>query len=851
MLEKKYDHKEVENGKYDRWVKNNYFKAGDLTKEAFSIVIPPPNVTGKLHLGHAWDTTLQDIIIRYKKMFGYDALWLPGMDHAAIATEVKVVDRLKEKGINKRDLGRDGFLEKAWEWKDEYAKTIREQWGKLGLALDYSRERFTLDEGLNKAVRKVFVDYYNEGIIYRGERIINWDPVQKTALSNEEVIYKDVEGAFYHIKYFIEGTKDYLEVATTRPETLFGDTAVAVNPKDERYNKLIGKNVILPVVNKLIPIVGDEHADPSFGTGVVKITPAHDPNDFEVGKRHNLPFVVVMNEDATMNENAGIYEGMDRFECRRKLVSDLKEADLLIKIEKMMHSVGHSERTGVMIEPYLSKQWFVNMDELSKKVLENQKDKDNKINFVPKRFEKILNNWMSDCHDWCISRQLWWGHRIPAWYKGDEVFVGMNAPEGSGWRQDEDVLDTWFSSALWPFSTLGWPDNTDDLKRYFPNDVLVTGYDIIFFWVCRMAFQSLKLTGKRPFKDCLIHGLIRDKMGRKMSKSLGNGVDPMDVIDEYGADSLRWFLTTNSAPGQDLRYDEDKVKATWNFINKIWNASRFVLMNTEDLKEYDLSSLTTSDKWILTKLNKTIKEVIKNMDKYDFNVVGAVLYKFIWDNFCDTYIEYSKVSIDNISTKSTLIIVLTSILKMLHPFMPYVTDEIYDKLPIKECENIILSNYPKYDKNLVFKKDEEEIDVLENVIATLRNVKKENDLPKGFKLINNFKDDYKYIIDNNKEILTRLLKCDIILSSNEEMTSLDVSFSYGTLTILYEGESKKDNKELLLKQKDSLERSIGRREKLLSNTGYVNNAPENIVMTERKKLSEEKDELKEIIDKLK
>ena len=851
MLEKKYDHKEVENGKYDRWVKNNYFKAGDLTKEAFSIVIPPPNVTGKLHLGHAWDTTLQDIIIRYKKMFGYDALWLPGMDHAAIATEVKVVDRLKEKGINKRDLGRDGFLEKAWEWKDEYAKTIREQWGKLGLALDYSRERFTLDEGLNKAVRKVFVDYYNEGIIYRGERIINWDPVQKTALSNEEVIYKDVEGAFYHIKYFIEGTKDYLEVATTRPETLFGDTAVAVNPKDERYNKLIGKNVILPVVNKLIPIVGDEHADPSFGTGIVKITPAHDPNDFEVGKRHNLPFVVVMNEDATMNENAGIYEGMDRFECRKKLVSDLKEADLLIKIEKMMHSVGHSERTGVMIEPYLSKQWFVKMDELSKKVLENQKDKDNKINFVPKRFEKILNNWMSDCHDWCISRQLWWGHRIPAWYKGDEVFVGMNAPEGSGWRQDEDVLDTWFSSALWPFSTLGWPDNTDDLKRYFPNDVLVTGYDIIFFWVCRMAFQSLKLTGKRPFKDCLIHGLIRDKQGRKMSKSLGNGVDPMDVIDEYGADSLRWFLTTNSAPGQDLRYDEDKVKATWNFINKIWNASRFVLMNTEDLKDYDLSSLTTSDKWILTKLNRTIKEVIKNMDKYDFNVVGAVLYKFIWDNFCDTYIEYSKVSIDNVSTKSTLIIVLTSILKMLHPFMPYVTDEIYDKLPIKECENIILSSYPKYDKNLVFKKDEEEIDILENVIATLRNVKKENDLPKGFKLINNFKDDYKYIIDNNKEILTRLLKCDIILSSNEEMTSLDVSFSYGTLTILYEGESKKDNKELLLKQKDSLEKSIERREKLLSNTGYVNNAPENIVMAERKKLSEEKDELKEIIDKLK
>ncbi len=851
MLEKKYNHKVVEEGKYDKWLKNDYFKAGNLNKKAFSIVLPPPNVTGKLHLGHAWDTSLQDIIIRYKKMLGYDALWLPGMDHAAIATEVKVVDRLKEQGINKRDLGRDGFLEKAWQWKEEYAKTIRKQWGKLGLCLDYSKERFTLDDGLSKAVKKVFVDYYNEGLIYRGERIINWDPIQKTALSNEEVIYKDVAGAFYHLKYFIEGTNDYLEVATTRPETLFGDTAVAVNPKDERYNKLIGKKVILPVVNKLIPIIGDEHADPEFGTGVVKITPAHDPNDFEVGKRHDLPFVIVMNEDATMNENAGIYNGMDRFEAREKLVADLKDANLLIKVKKMTHSVGHSERTGVMIEPRLSKQWFVKMDELSKKVLENQKDKDNKINFIPKRFEKIFNNWMSNCHDWCISRQLWWGHRIPAWYKNDEVYVGMTAPKGVGWHQDEDVLDTWFSSALWPFATLGWPDNTADLNRYFPNDVLVTGYDIIFFWVCRMAFESLKLTGKRPFKYCLIHGLIRDKMGRKMSKSLGNGVDPMDVIDEYGADSLRWFLTTNSAPGQDLRYDEDKVKATWNFINKIWNASRFVLMNIGDLKKVDVSSLTSSDKWILTKLNKTIKEVRKNMDKYDFNVAGAVLYKFIWDDFCDVYIEYSKVSIDNIATKSTLLIQLTSILKMLHPFMPYVTDEIYDKLPIKDFENVVLSSYPSYDKKLVFEKEEAEIDVLNSVISTLRNVKKENELPKGFNLINNFKDEYKYIIDNNKKILTRILKCDIILSSDEEMKSLDVSFAYGTLKVLYKGESKKNNKELLLKQKDSLERSIERREKLLANPGYVNNAPEAIVLSERKKLSEEKDELKEILNKLK
>ena len=851
MLDKKYDHIKVEKGKYDSWVKHNYFKAGDLTKEAFSIVIPPPNVTGKLHLGHAWDTTLQDIIIRYKKLDGYDALWLPGMDHAAIATEVKVVDRLKKEGINKRDLGREGFLDKAWEWKEEYASTIRSQWGKLGLALDYSRERFTLDEGLNKAVNEVFVRYYNEGIIYRGERIINWDPVQKTALSNEEVIYKDIPGAFYHIKYFIEGSSDYLEVATTRPETLFGDTAVAVNPEDERYNKLIGKNVILPVVGKLIPIVGDEHADPTFGTGVVKITPAHDPNDFEVGNRHNLDRVVVMNEDATMNSNAGKYEGMDRFECRDALIKDLKDSNLLIKIEEMTHSVGHSERTGVMVEPYLSKQWFVDMKELSKKVLENQENKDTKVNFVPERFEKILNNWMSDCHDWCISRQLWWGHRIPAWYKEDKVYVGLDEPKEDGWKRDEDVLDTWFSSALWPFSTLGWPDKTSDFDRYFPNSVLVTGYDIIFFWVCRMVFQSLKLTGKRPFKDCLIHGLIRDKEGRKMSKSLGNGVDPMDVIDSYGADSLRWFLTTNSSPGQDLRYDEDKIKATWNFINKIWNASRYVLMNTEDLKEINLNDLTSSDKWILTKLNKTIKSVRKSMDKYDFNIVGKELYKFIWEDFCDTYIEYSKVSIDNISTKSCLILVLTDIIKMLHPFMPYVTDEIYSSLPIKNSENVILSSYPKYDKAQVYKESEKEIDALISIISSIRNIKAENDIPKGFGIINNFKEEYKYIIDDNKDILTRQLKCDIIISSSSEEVQKDVPFSYGTLTLCYKGkEITKEDIEALEKEKDALISSIERRKKLLSNTGYVNNAPEKIVNLEREKLNDEENKLKTLLDKL-
>ena len=670
MLEKKYDHKMVEEGKYENWLNHKYFESGDLSKKPYAIVIPPPNVTGKLHLGHAWDTTLQDIIIRFKRMQGYDALWVPGMDHAGIATQAKVDAKLKDMGINPRSLERTEWLKYAWDWKNEYAENIHKQWAKMGLSLDYTKERFTLDSGLSDAVKYVFVTLYNEGLIYRGERIINWDPQAMTALSNEEVIYKDVPGAFYHIKYFIEGTNDYLEVATTRPETLFGDTAVAVNPNDERYKDLIGKNVVLPIVNKLIPIIGDEHADPEFGTGIVKITPAHDPNDFEVGNRHNLERIIVINPDGTMNENALVYNGLDRFLCRKKLVEDLKNSGLLISVEEITHSVGHSERTGVMVEPYLSKQWFVKMRPLADRVLENQKDKDSKVNFVPERFEKIMNHWMEITYDWCISRQLWWGHRIPAWYKGEEVYVGMEAPTEDGWIQDEDVLDTWFSSALWPFSTLGWPEETDLLKRYYPNNVLVTGYDIIPFWVNRMTFQGLHFTGKRPFKDCLIHGLIRDKEGRKMSKSLGNGVDPMDVIDEYGCDALRYFLSTSSALGQDLRYDEEKVKSTWNFINKLWNASRFCLMNIEDLKGYDFSNLDVQDKWILSKLNKVINKVTKNMESYEFNNAGGELYNFIWSDFCDSYIEMSKFSLDSVSTKSTLCYVISAILKMLHPFMP-------------------------------------------------------------------------------------------------------------------------------------------------------------------------------------
>jgi len=848
MLEKKYNHIEVEKNKYNNWKEKGYFNSGDLSKKSYAIVIPPPNVTGKLHLGHAWDTTLQDIMIRFKRMDGYDALWLPGMDHAAIATEAKVVKRLKEKGIDKYEYGREKFLEACWDWTHEYSDNIREQWAKLGLSVDYNKERFTLDEGLSNAVRKVFVDLYNQGLIYRGERIINWDPVALTALSNEEVIYKDDEGAFYHLKYFIEGTDKYLEVATTRPETLFGDTAVAVNPNDERYNKFIGKNVILPIVGKLIPIVGDEHADPEFGTGVVKITPAHDPNDFEVGNRHNLERIVVMNPDATMNANAGIYAGLNRFECREKLVNDLKEKDLLIKIVKMTHSVGHSERTDSVVEPYLSKQWFVKMRPLADRVLENQKDKDKKVNFVPERYEKIMNHWMEITYDWCISRQIWWGHQIPAWYKGDEVYVGMNAPIGDGWVQDPDTLDTWFSAALWPFSTMGWPDNTPALERYYPNNVLVTGYDIIPFWVNRMTFQGLHFTDKRPFKDCLIHGLIRDKQGRKMSKSLGNGVDPMDVIDEYGCDSLRFYLSTSTAAGTDLRYDEDKVKATWNFVNKLWNASRYVLMNLEDFKseDYTLDNLTLSDKWIISKLNKLIKKVRNHMEKYEFNVVGTELYNFIWNDFCDWYIELSKKNMNNTS-KSVLLKVLTDILKLLHPFMPYVTEEIYLMLPMHDA-SIMISNYPVYNKDEVYTKEEKEQELIIEFIQKIRKVKLDNNIGKEYYLEINDE-----LLLNNINSILGMLKLDSsnLINDDKNLTSIDVNFNNNIVKVYYDNkENEAQNKELLLKEKERLTSSIARREKLLSNENYVAKAPANIVENERQQLLKEKQELELIISKM-
>ncbi|MBG9453443.1 valine--tRNA ligase [Lysinibacillus sphaericus] len=743
----KYDPQSIEAGRYEWWLQGKFFEAQPTSeKEPYSIVIPPPNVTGRLHLGHAWDTTLQDILIRMKRMQGYDALWLPGMDHAGIATQAKVEAKLREENITRYDLGREKFLEKTWEWKEEYAGHIRDQWAKLGLGLDYSRERFTLDEGLSDAVKTVFVQLYEKGLIYRGERIINWDPAAKTALSDIEVIYKDVQGAFYHMKYPLADGSGYVEVATTRPETMLGDSGVAVHPNDERYQHLIGKTVILPIVGREIPIVADDYVDLEFGTGVVKMTPAHDPNDFEVGNRHNLERILVMNEDGTMNELAGKYNGMDRFECRKQIVADLQEAGVLIRIEEHTHSVGHSERSGAVVEPYLSAQWFVKMQPLADASLTLQKDEEGQVNFVPSRFENTYSRWMENIRDWCISRQLWWGHQIPAWYHNEtgEVYVGIEAPaDAENWTQDADVLDTWFSSALWPFSTMGWPDETnEEYKRYYPTSTLVTGYDIIFFWVSRMIFQGLEFTGQRPFKDVLIHGLVRDGEGRKMSKSLGNGVDPMDVIDQYGADSLRYFLATGSSPGQDLRYTTEKVESVWNFANKIWNASRFALMNMEGMT-YDEIDLTgeksVADKWILTRLNETIERVTSLAERYEFGEVGRELYNFIWDDFCSWYIEMAKLPLygedeaAKKTTRSILAYVLDQTMRLLHPFMPFITEEIWQHLP-HEGESITVAAWPTVRADLHFAEEADNMKLLMDIIRSVRNIRAEVNTPMSKKV---------------------------------------------------------------------------------------------------------------------
>ncbi|MFQ3901917.1 valine--tRNA ligase [Staphylococcus sp. 50Mo3-1] len=854
-MKPKYNPNEVESGRYDQWVNNGYFKATeDSSKETYTIVIPPPNVTGKLHLGHAWDTTLQDILTRMKRMQGYDTLYLPGMDHAGIATQAKVEAKLNEQGLSRHDLGREKFLEQAWDWKEEYANFIREQWAKLGLGLDYSRERFTLDEGLSKAVKKVFVDMYNKGLIYRGEYIINWDPIARTALSDIEVIHEDVEGKFYHFKYPYADGDGFIEIATTRPETMLGDTAIVVNPNDERYKDVIGKKVILPIIGRELPILADEYVDIEFGSGAMKVTPAHDPNDFEIGNRHDLERIIVMDESGKMNDKAGKYQGMDRFDCREQLVKDLEAEDLVIKIEAHEHSVGHSERSGAVVEPYLSTQWFVKMKPLAEQALDNQKT-DDRIDFVPARFEKTFNRWMEEIRDWTISRQLWWGHQIPAWYHKEtgEIYVGESAPEDiENWTQDEDVLDIWFSSALWPFSTLGWPDTeAEDFQRYFPTNALVTGYDIIFFWVARMIFQGLEFTGKRPFNDVLLHGLVRAEDGRKMSKSLGNGVDPMDVIDEYGADSLRYFLATGSSPGHDLRYSTEKVESVWNFINKIWNAARFSIMNIgEDFKveDVDLSgNLSLADKWILTRLNETIANVTDLSDKYEFGEVGRTLYNFIWDEFCDWYIEMSKIPMNGEDeaqkqvTRSVLTYVLDNTMRMLHPFMPFVTEQIWQNLP-HEGETIVNASWPKVNDELTFDDSKETMQQLVEIIKSVRQSRLEVDTPlsKAIPIFIKAKDDnIKETLLNNSNYIDRFchpseLTIDMDIEIPEKaMTSVTTA---GEVVLPLEGLIDMDKEiERLENELLKWEKELDRVNKKLANENFVNKAPEKVINEEREK----------------
>lgn len=850
----KYDPQSIEKGRYEWWLEGKYFEAHpESDKEPYTIVIPPPNVTGKLHLGHAWDTTLQDIIVRMKRMQGYDALWLPGMDHAGIATQAKVEEKLRADNITRYDLGREKFVEETWKWKEEYAGHIRAQWSKLGLGLDYSRERFTLDEGLSNAVKEVFVKLYNKGLIYRGEYIINWDPATKTALSDIEVIHKDVQGAFYHMHYPLADGTGSIDVATTRPETMLGDTAVAVHPEDDRYKHLIGKTVKLPIIGREIPIVGDDYVDMEFGSGAVKITPAHDPNDFEIGNRHNLQRILVMNEDGTMNANAATYNGMDRFECRKQIVKDLQDAGILFKIEEHAHSVGHSERSGAVVEPYLSTQWFVKMQPLAKEAIKLQ-EAEGKVNFVPDRFEKTYLRWMENIHDWCISRQLWWGHRIPAWYHKEtgEVYVGNEAPaDPENWNQDNDVLDTWFSSALWPFSTLGWPDaENEEFKKYYPTNALVTGYDIIFFWVSRMIFQGIEFTGTRPFDDVLIHGLVRAEDGRKMSKSLGNGIDPMDIIDQYGADSLRYFLSTGSSPGQDLRFSTEKVEAVWNFANKIWNASRFALMNMDGLKFEEINldgKKSVADAWILTRLNETIEQVTRLSDRYEFGEVGRALYNFIWDDFCDWYIEMAKLPLNGEDeeakkmTRSVLAYVLDNTMRLLHPFMPFITEEIWQNLP-HEGESITVAAWPTVNEALSNKEEADNMKLLSEIIRSVRNIRSEVQTPMSKKvpLYVSAKDaNTLAVLEANAKYLERFCNPEpLVIGLDLEAPSQSMS-AVVTGAVLYlplQGLIDIDaEKARLTKELEKWAKEVKLVQGKLSNERFVSKAPEVVVAEERAK----------------
>ena len=841
-MDTKYDQRAVEEGKYQMWLDRHYFECGDMSKKPYCIVIPPPNVTGKLHLGHAMDNTIQDLLSRYNRLKGYDVLWVPGMDHAGIATQAKVDERLKLQGISRYDIGREKFLEHAWNWKEEYSSFIRSQWATLGNSTDYRKERFTLDEGLSRAVSHVFVTYYKEGLIYQGQRVINWDPEAKTALSNIEVIHKDVKAFMYYLRYHLVDSEETFEVATTRPETMFGDVCIVVNPNDEKVNHLIGKKCINPANGQIIPIIGDEYIEIGFGTGIMKCTPAHDPNDYQIALRHHLDMPVCMNEDGTMNKLCGEFNGLDRFECREKLLERYKEDGTFIRAEEIVHSVGHSERTGVMVEPYLSKQWFVKMKPLAEEVLKAQEDPETKINFYPSRFEKTFAQWLENIEDWCISRQLWWGHRIPVWYHKEtgEIYCEVDPPKDiENYVQDEDVLDTWFSSALWPFSVLGWPEETDDLKRYFPTSCMVTGYDIIFFWVARMAFSARHFLNDVPFKDCLIHGLIRDEKGRKMSKSLGNGIDPIDLVNEYGADSLRLFLSTNSTPGLDMNFSTEKMVASWNFINKLWNAARYVLINRDDSYTYKKPESFHSDidNWIISKLNDTIQSATANLDKYELAIGGNEIMDFVWNDFCSRYIEFTKSSLNSDDLKikhqtlDTLIYVLEAILKLTHPFIPFVTEEIYQNIHGKE-NSIMKETWPEIVKD-IDKAKANEIDHIIEIIDTTRTIRTENNIKPGKEL--HILVEGMELTEEDKAILNRMTKLQILSENDKETIVRPASFG----KIIYimdeivdkETELAKLNEELI-KYQGEIERSSI----MLNNPGFVNKARPEKVEEEREKL---------------
>lgn len=870
-LAKTYDPSQVEDRVYKSWLENKHYHATiSKEKEPFTIVIPPPNITGQLHMGHALDNTWQDIIIRYKRMQGYSTLWLPGTDHASIATEVKIVEQLADQGISKHDLGREGFLEKAWEWKEKYGSTIVNQLKKLGSSCDWDRERFTMDEGCSHAVNEVFVNLYNKGLIYQGDRIINWCPECKTALSDAEVEYEEKQGSFWHIAYPIKDSNDRLVVATTRPETMLGDTAVAVNPDDERYQHLIGKTVILPLVNREIPIIADSYVDSEFGTGVVKITPAHDPNDFEVGLRHDLPQIRVLDDDGTMNSEAGSYEGMDRYEARKAIVKDLEELGLLEKTEAHSHNVGECYRCTTVVEPIISKQWFVKMKPLAEPAIEAVRS--GKTRFVPKRFEKTYFNWMENIRDWCISRQLWWGHRIPAYYclNCNETIVAKQVPSKCScghdeFRQDEDVLDTWFSSALWPFSTLGWPEKTEDLDYFYPTSVLVTGYDIIFFWVARMIFSGLEHTGQVPFKDVLIHGMVRDSQGRKMSKSLGNGVDPLEIIDEYGADALRMSLIVGSSPGNDMRFHIEKVEASRNFANKIWNATRFIMMNLENMGGKDLKAgqMDLADRWIISRYNRLVGEVTENLDKYELGIAAQKVYDFIWNEYCDWYIELVKPRLYGTNEEArstalyTLVYVLSNTLKLLHPFMPFISEEIWQHLSASSEDSIMVSSWPRLKDEELDDEAEARMDSIMDTIRAVRNIRAEMDVhpSRKTKLIIVAKEDKREIFEEAKVYLEKLAYASeiIINEAKDELAAnavpivVDIGQIYIPLEDLVDFKSELDRLE---KEKAKLEGELNRVNGKLSNPNFVEKAPAAIVKAEEEKKTKYEDMMASVLEQI-